>query len=91
MADRNSFARALEAVRNTEPGQAPQWAVNTINAAIGSLWARIKGSPDAYVMNDNEFSLFNYFRSRYSHGSDDVIAKRAITRYWNQRNVANGR
>ena len=83
-------AQALRRVRDSEPGQAPQDALNIIEKAIGELWQRIRARPDSYIMTRSEFALFNYFRARYSQGANDSIARRAITRYWDQEALLNG-
>lgn len=71
-------------------GAPPSWALAIISAAMDQLWARLKASPDSYVMNSDEFSLFNYYRTRYQSATDAPIARKATARYWNNHTGMNG-
>ena len=82
--------QALRRVRDSEPGQEPVDAVAIIEQAMAALWQRIRASPDSYVMDQDEFSLFNYYRARYSQGSNNDIAQRAVQRFWNNHSGVNG-
>ena len=75
----------LEIVRNSEPGQAPPNAVQIIERAMTELWQRIKADRHAYVMNDTEFGVFNFFRDHYKQGPDGVTSQMAKARYWDAK------
>lgn len=51
---------------------------------LARIWARIKESPRGYVMTQDEFAVFNFFRSRFQ---DNEIAAAAIGRYWDALHV----
>jgi hypothetical protein len=85
----SSVLQALELVRSTEPENAPPDAIAVIEAAIDELWTRIRASRDTYIMKAGEFALFNYYRGRYSCGQDQVIAQRAVARFWNNHTADN--
>lgn len=92
MAGRLSAAvmQALRRVRDSEPGSEPADAVATIEQAMQALWQRIQASPDTYIMDEGEFSLFNYYRARYSQGSNKNISQKAVERFWNNHSRTDG-
>lgn len=69
---------ALELARTSEGNVEPAIS-NILERAVRDLWARIQAQPHTYLLSRSEFSLFNYFRSRF--GSSEV-AQRAIKRFW---------
>ena len=73
--------RALDLVRDSEPDSIPPTAMQTLEAAVGIIWQRIQATPDSYVMNNQEFAVFNFFQTRFT---GNEVARRAIGRYWNQ-------
>ncbi|RHZ66141.1 hypothetical protein CDV55_100283 [Aspergillus turcosus] len=79
-ADRCSVRQALERARNCEPDAVDRETSRILETAIQNLWRRIQGAPDSYVLDGDEFALFNYFRDRYRH---DRIAQLAVERFWN--------
>lgn len=79
--DRMTIQRALDLARDSEPDSIPPAAMQTLEAAINVIWQRIQTSPDSYVMNNQEFAVFNFFQARFS---GNEVARRAIGRYWNQ-------
>lgn len=72
--------QALEQARNCETGSVDSQTTATLEAAIADLWTRIKAEPDSYVLNRDEFALFNYFLERYR---GDMVAQKAVARFWN--------
>ncbi|PWY66145.1 hypothetical protein BO94DRAFT_430706, partial [Aspergillus sclerotioniger CBS 115572] len=50
-----------------------------LEAAVGKLWERIKNEPE-YVLNREEFALFNYFIYRYGKQPE---GRRAVEQFWN--------
>ena len=82
---RSEIARNLQLVRNAEASQVPQSAIVALETALGQLWARLRAHPDTYLMNDDEFALFNFYRSRNKSEQDAIIDKNATARYWDNR------
>lgn len=73
-------SQALAQVRNTENGHPPTNALMALERAIAALWSRILADPERYVMDREEFAVFNFYRSRYEASE---VARRAVARYWN--------
>ncbi|KAJ5370144.1 uncharacterized protein N7496_006236 [Penicillium cataractarum] len=78
--DLAGIRQALERARNCEDGTVDPQTTAILEAAITELWTRIQADPDSYVLNPDEFALFNYFLERY-RGS--TVAQRAVARFWN--------
>lgn len=78
--DLAGIRQALERARNCEDGTVDPQTTAILEAAITELWTRIQADPDNYVLNPDEFALFNYFLERY-RGS--TVAQRAVARFWN--------
>ncbi|MCJ1375235.1 hypothetical protein MMC20_006469 [Loxospora ochrophaea] len=74
-----TVSKALDIVRNGEPGDAHPAVTNILERAISDIWRRINAQPTSYVMTKDEFAVFNYFRGRYA-GSP--VAQRAVGRFW---------
>ncbi|DAA73654.1 TPA_exp: Uncharacterized protein A8136_4088 [Trichophyton benhamiae CBS 112371] len=72
--------RALESARNTVDGQVDPRANAVLEAAINEVWRRIQSQPDSYILNRDEFALFNYFRDRFRNSP---VAQQAVERFWN--------
>ena len=79
--DTETMRRALEIDRDTED-EIPPHISAILERAVTALWRRIQTEPDTYLMNDDEFAVFNYFQDRFQ-GND--VARRATQRYWNGR------
>ncbi|PKX94491.1 uncharacterized protein P174DRAFT_441783 [Aspergillus novofumigatus IBT 16806] len=79
-ADRSNVRQALERARNCEPDAVDRNTSAILETAIANLWQRIQDAPDSYVLNGDEFALFNYFRVRYR---GNRIAQLAVERFWN--------
>lgn len=75
-----AIRQALERARNCEDGTVDAQTAALLETAIAELWSRIQAEPDSYILNSDEFALFNYFLGRY-RGSN--IAQRAVARFWN--------
>lgn len=78
--DHSGVRQALERARNCEDGQVDSQTSDILEAAIGELWRNIQAQPDTYVLDRDEFALFNFFRDRF-RGSP--VAQRAVERFWN--------
>ena len=77
--DAANIRRALEIARDTENGLLDANVSAILQTAIGSVWRRIQAQPDTYIMTRVEFSVFNYYRSRFQGNN---TAQRAVQRYW---------
>ena len=75
-----TVARALEIVRNNEEGQVHPSVTAVLEKAIGDIWRRIQAQPTTYIMNRDEFAVFNYYRNRFK---DSQVAQQAVARFWN--------
>lgn len=75
-----TVARALEIVRNNEEGQVHPSVNVVLERAIGEIWRRIQAQPTSYVMNRDEFAVFNFYRTRFK---DSPVAQQAVARFWN--------
>ena len=75
-----TVARALEIVRNSDEGQLHPSVNAVLERAFNELWRRIQAQPTTYVMNKDEFTIFNRYRSRFSNLR---LAEQAVARFWN--------
>jgi hypothetical protein len=80
---------ALERARNPNLEEDPV-VTAFLEAALREVWLKIEAHPN-YILTDDEFSLFNYFRHRYEDSQVSAI----IARYWDSkssdsRNSASG-
>jgi hypothetical protein len=73
-----TYQRAIDIARNTEGDLDP--TVNAyLESAISDIWSRINENSATYVLNKDEFAVFNYYIRRFE-GSP--IAQQAVDRYW---------
>lgn len=87
---RSNIARNLQLVRNSDASQVPESAIVALENALSQIWALLRAYPDTYLMSDDEFAVFNFYRSRYEQGQDAIINKDATARYWDNRQGKNG-
>ena len=74
-----SIARALDIAKESQNGQLPP-AVNAIlERKMTDIWQKINSQPTTYVMSQEEFAVFSYYRGRYS---DNRVASAAVSRFW---------
>ncbi|PLN80874.1 hypothetical protein BDW42DRAFT_194084 [Aspergillus taichungensis] len=73
------FRQALEEARDRDDENIPPHIKKVLETAIDELWTRVQSQPDSYVLDRDEFALFNYHRERF-RGSP--IAQRAVARFW---------
>lgn len=73
-------AKALEIAKNSEDGSIPPYVTAVLERAIDELWRRIQAQSTTYVMNKEEFIVFNYFRGRFTNST---AAQQAVARFWN--------
>lgn len=73
-----TIQKALEIARNSESTVDP--AVREfLERTLQDLWTKIQDQPDSYLMNKDEFALFNYYRDRFT---TSTVAQSAIQRFW---------
>ncbi|MCJ1275257.1 hypothetical protein MMC21_003058 [Puttea exsequens] len=73
-----TVAKALEIAK--DPNQAtPPTATTVLERRINDIWRSIQAQPNSYVMNKEEFAVFNHFRGRYNNST----AQQAVSRFWN--------
>lgn len=75
-----TVAKALDIVRNNEEGQVHPSVTTVLEKAVGDVWRRIQAQPTTFVMNRDEFAVFNYYRNRFK---DSHLAQQAVARFWN--------
>lgn len=78
--DPSGVRQALERARNCEDGHIDSQTSEILEAAIAELWKTIQTQPDTYVLDRDEFALFNFFRDRFRGSS---VAQKAVERFWN--------
>ena len=74
-----TVARALQRVRDSETDDVDVAANATLERAISQIWQRLQAQPNTYIMNKEEFAVFNYFRGRFR---DSEVARKAVGRFW---------
>ena len=74
-----TVASALEFIKNNEDGQVPPVVNAVLERACGEIWQRIQAQPNTYVMNKDEFTIFNRYRARFR---DLRLAQQAVARFW---------
>jgi hypothetical protein len=82
-----TVAEALEIARDSEEGAQDPIVRNILETAIAEIWAKIEAQPTSYVMNREEFAVFNYFQHRFEGLQ---LAASARKRYWDSLETTNG-
>ncbi|TVY49140.1 hypothetical protein LCER1_G008611 [Lachnellula cervina] len=82
-----TVAEALEIARDSEDDTQDPTVRNLLETAIAEIWARIQAQPTSYVMNREEFAVFNYFQHRFEGLQ---VASSARKRYWDSLEATNG-
>ncbi|OLN85981.1 hypothetical protein CCHL11_05350 [Colletotrichum chlorophyti] len=77
--DSASVAQALEIARESPDGASDPTVSSILENAVSQIWAKVAAQPESYVMNRDEFAVFNYFQHRF-YGNK--IAMAARKRYW---------
>jgi hypothetical protein len=73
-----TIQKALDIIRNSE-GVVDPIIRNFLDRQLRAIWARIEAEPESYILNKDEFALFNYYRYR---SSSSTLAQSAIKRFW---------
>lgn len=75
--------QALDRARNAEDGHVDPETTAILESAIAKIWASIQRNPDSYVLDPNEFAIFNFFRKRFSNSvAERAVTERAVQRFW---------
>ncbi|KXT06770.1 hypothetical protein AC578_7226 [Pseudocercospora eumusae] len=72
-----NYQRAIDIARNSE-GELDGRVSAYLETAISDIWTRITMSPDSYLMTQDEFAVFNFYRGRFK----GEVAETAVARYW---------
>ena len=73
-----TYQRAIDIARNSEGTLDPSVSAY-LERAVEDIWTKINGEPDSYLLDKDEFAVFNFYRQRYE---GNAVAERAIARYW---------
>lgn len=76
-----TYQRAIDIARNTEGDLDPNVSAY-LEGALHNIWSRIQQEPNNYIMSNDEFAVFNYYRTRTE---GDPLAEQAVARYWRSR------
>ncbi|PYI04833.1 hypothetical protein BO78DRAFT_164717 [Aspergillus sclerotiicarbonarius CBS 121057] len=79
MANSASSPEVRNALDRARDNQGDAGTAAILEAAVGKLWERIQNEPE-YVLNREEFALFNYFIYRYGKQPE---GRRAVEQFWN--------
>ena len=74
-----TLAKALEIAKENQNGPVPHPVTAMLERKNGDIWRKIEAQPNTYVMSKEEFSVFNYYRSRYDNSR---VAQDAVARFW---------
>ena len=73
---------ALERARNSNLEEDPV-VTAFLEATLREIWQKIEAHQNTYILTDDEFAVFNYFRPRYS--AEEVAP--IIARYWDSKGI----
>lgn len=76
-----TYQGAIDIARNAEGNLNPA-VRNYLEAALAGIWSRISIESDTYILNQNEFAVFNFFIARFKSPDNMVVAEKAIARHW---------
>ena len=74
-----TVANALDIAKENQNGTIPPAVTQLLERNIGDIWRRIQAQPSTYVMKQEEFAVFTYYRSRYEN---NAVARQAVARFW---------
>jgi hypothetical protein len=73
-----TIQRALDIARNSE-GSINQAVGEYLEDQLREIWSRIEDQPESYVLDKDEFALFNFYRDQAPSSS---LAQSAVQRFW---------
>lgn len=77
--DTAAVRQALELARESPDGAQDATICKILEVAITGIWGKVQDQPGSYVMDRDEFAVFNYFQHRFK---GDAVAVAARKRYW---------
>ncbi|KAG6002935.1 hypothetical protein E4U21_002500 [Claviceps maximensis] len=77
-----AVAQALEIARESPDGASDPTVSKILEHSLSQIWGRVQNQPDTYVMNRDEFSVFNFFQHRFVGDKNAITARK---RYWDNR------
>ncbi|KAK3373461.1 hypothetical protein B0T24DRAFT_623247 [Lasiosphaeria ovina] len=72
--------QALDMARESPEAECDAKISALLNGALAEVVARLRAAPETYVMRRDEFSVFNFFQSRFD--KRDELFMSARRRYW---------
>jgi len=72
------YHKAIDLARNTE-GDLDPGVATYLEQALDDIWSKINAAPDSYILERDEFAIFNFYIQRYD---GQPVAEQAIDRYW---------
>ncbi|KAK3366664.1 hypothetical protein B0T24DRAFT_633392, partial [Lasiosphaeria ovina] len=72
--------QALDMARESQEAECHPQVSALLNDALAEVVARVRAAPNSYVMRRDEFSVFNFFQSRFDKGDEVIMSARR--RYW---------
>ncbi|KAI9370946.1 hypothetical protein BJX61DRAFT_57042 [Aspergillus egyptiacus] len=88
--DEPAYMRALKAARNGDKGALEGQDGQTLTKARDALWHKVNSDPN-YLLDRNEFALFNYYRRHYEEktstnpkeiAKNKETVRKAVARFW---------
>jgi len=70
--------KALDVARNDEHGVEHQ-TEDLLIRAFCYIWLRLEAFPNTYILNKDEFALFNFYRDRIPPSN---LGQQAVKRFW---------
>lgn len=52
-----------------------------LDSTVEGVWERIRAEPHSYLLNKDEFAIFNFYRAKYQKQDKD-ITEAAVARFW---------
>ena len=74
-----SVAKALDIAKENQNGPLPPMVNTILERKMADIWQRINSQPNSYIMSQEEFTVFSYYRSRYNNNR---VASDAVARFW---------
>jgi hypothetical protein len=73
-----TIQKALDVARNSEEPIDPT-LLEFLEGQLREIWDHIEAEPESYILNKDEFALFNFYRHR---APSSVLAQAAVRRFW---------
>jgi hypothetical protein len=73
-----TIQKALDIARNSEE-PIDEIVLEFLEGQLREIWDHIEAEPESYILNKDEFALFNFYRHR---APSSVLAQSAVRRFW---------